>query len=90
MKESREATVLRTADIQRTILELLHQRAAGASICPSEVARTVSPVGWRPLMPLVRDVAREMANEGQVEIRQKGERMSPADEWRGPIRIVLV
>lgn len=90
MKESHDATGPRATEIRRTIIELLGQRADGASICPSEVARAVTPVGWRPLMPLVRDVAREMANEGQVEIRQKGKTVSPTDDWRGPIRIVLV
>lgn len=75
--------------IRETILDLLHQRAAGASICPSEVARGVMTVGWRAIMPLVREVAREMADQGVVEVRQKGERVSTAEVWRGPIRIVL-
>lgn len=74
--------------IRESILELLQQRAEGASICPSEVARDVMPVGWRTIMPLVRDVAREMADEGVVEVRQKGVRVSTEGPWRGPIRIV--
>ena len=76
--------------IRLTVFDLLRQRATGASICPSEVARAVTTVGWRTLMPLVRAVAREIANEGLVEIRQKGKRVSTAAVWRGPIRILLV
>lgn len=74
--------------IRDTIVVLLEERAANASICPSDVARALMADGWRNLMPLVRDVAREMAKEGLVEITQKGKRLSNDGEWRGPIRIV--
>lgn len=77
-------------DIRDTILRLLNERTSGASICPSEVARAVTNGNWRALMPVVRDIARELANDGIVEIRQKGQRVSPSDTWRGPIRIVLL
>ncbi len=75
-------------EIRQTIIRLLDQRAAGASICPSEVARNMTADGWRKLMPIIRDVAREMAKEGLVEITQKGARVSNDAVWRGPIRIV--
>ena len=74
--------------IRAVIPDLLGARAAGASICPSEVARSITTEAWRKLMPLIRDVAREMANERLVEITQKGKRVSTDDVWRGPIRIV--
>jgi hypothetical protein len=75
--------------IRATTLGLLHERAANASVCPSEVARTVKPQGWRALMPVVRDVAREMAREGIVAVTQKGHALSTDETWRGPIRITL-
>ena len=73
--------------IADTILELLEQRAAHATICPSEVARQLEPSRWRPLMPRVRDVAATMAAAGEVELRQRGEVISPFDQVRGPLRI---
>lgn len=74
--------------IRDTIVALLEDRAADASICPSEVARALMTNGWRKLMPLVRDVAREMAKEGLVAVTQKGQHVATDEVWRGPIRIV--
>ena len=76
----------RTAE---TILALLRKRAAGATICPSEVARALAPSSWRPLMPHVRAVAATMAAAGEVELRQRGQPVSPFAEHRGPLRIAL-
>lgn len=75
--------------IATTILDLLAARAAGATICPSEVARVLAPSRWRPLMPRVRDVAATMAAAGEVELRQRGEVVSPFERVRGPLRIAL-
>jgi hypothetical protein len=75
--------------VRAAILEMLDTRADDASICPSEVARTVKPDGWRALMPLVRDVARELAHEGVVDVKQRGKRVPADAEWRGPVRIAL-
>lgn len=75
--------------IRDTILHLLNERDVGKSICPSEVARIIKPVGWRSLMPGVREVVRELARAGVVEVTQKQKRLSPEDEWRGPIRIAF-
>ena len=41
-------------DLERAILELLAQRDAGGTICPSEAARAVAPDDWRPLMQPAR------------------------------------
>lgn len=65
---------------------LLRARAAGASICPSEVARALAPEDWRPLMPGVREVAARLATRGEVMVTQKGEPVE-ALAVRGPIRI---
>lgn len=75
-----------TADV---IFQMLGQRAEGASVCPSEVARALEPERWRPLMPMVRDVARALASEGKLEIRQRGEPVDPEGELRGPIRLAI-
>jgi hypothetical protein len=75
---------LSDADIERTILALLHQRDEGKTICPSEAARTLAD-DWRPLMDDVRRVADGM---DAVEITQKG-RAVDLDAARGPIRLRL-
>jgi hypothetical protein len=73
---------------QAKILELLDERET--SICPSEVARALRPRGnWRALMPAVREAAAVLAGRGIVEIRQRGQRVSPRS-YKGPIRIVRV
>lgn len=72
------------ARLRKQILELVAQRA---SICPSDAARAVDPEGWRALMDDARDVARELARAGEVEVTQRGEVLEPDGEWRGPIRI---
>lgn len=77
---------------QRTtmmIFSLLQARAPGATICPSEVARALEPAQWRPLMPLVRAVARALAQEGRLELRQGGRQIAAGEDVRGPIRLAL-
>lgn len=72
--------------IAETLLALVARRAPGRSICPSEVARALTP-DWRPLMPRVRDVARQLALEGRVAVTQGGAVRDPDADLRGPIRI---
>lgn len=74
--------------IRATILALLDERDAGASICPSEVARAVTPDGWRKLMPDIRAVARELVREGAIAVTQKGKHLTSDGEWRGPVRLI--
>jgi len=75
------------ATVRLAIADLLSQRAAEATVCPSEVARALSAEDWRPLMPQVRAVAIDMARQGRLEIRQRGQALSPDAELRGPIRL---
>ena len=71
------------------ILELLGQRDPGKTICPSEAARALGgDEGFRPLMPLVRDAARAMVADDEIDVTQKGE-VVDLDEARGPIRLRL-
>lgn len=71
------------------IFSLLQARDAAATICPSEVARMLSPAGWRGLMPMIRDTARTLARDGRLEIRQRGVVIAADGTWRGPIRLAL-
>ena len=52
------------------------------TFCPSEVARALSD-DWRPLMPLVRDVAADLP---ELRATQKGQPVDPRMA-RGPIRL---
>ena len=51
-------------------------------------ADLVRPDDWRPLMPAVRAVAKEMADNGQIEVTQKGKVVDLASV-KGPIRLRL-
>jgi hypothetical protein len=72
--------------LEAAILDLLDQRADGATICPSEAARAVSPDAWREQMDESRAAARRLADAGLVVVTQGGEEVDPA-RARGPIRI---
>lgn len=72
--------------LRAAILALASTRGAESSTCPSDAARAVAD-DWRPLLPQVRELARELARRGEVSLTQGGERLDPDGEWRGPIRI---
>lgn len=74
------------AAVEQAILELLQQRRAGATVCPSEVARALWPDMWRPQMQRVRDAARRLAARGAVRVLQSGRAVDAATA-RGPIRL---
>lgn len=81
---------VRTVDceLEAAILQLLFDRARGASICPSEAARVVGGAEWRPLMEASRAAGRRLQNDGQVVITQAGRPVDPSTA-KGPIRIRL-
>lgn len=68
-----------------SIRDLLRQRN-GKTICPSETARAIGGADWRDLMPLVREVASGLVDQGQVIAQQKGQEVDIAAA-RGPIRL---
>ncbi|MER7679174.1 DUF3253 domain-containing protein [Streptomyces sp. NPDC096934] len=75
--------------VEAAILELLDQRASGASVCPSEVARALDHGQgdeWREFMEPVRCAAVRLADAGRVVITQHGVPID-ARQVRGPIRI---
>ena len=66
-------------------LALLEDRPPDASICPSEVARAISPDGeWRKAMPTVHAAIDALLREGLVRISWKGNGL---DCRTGPYRI---
>lgn len=71
-----------------TILTLLASRAPSASICPSDVARTLSSDEriWRAQMPAIRRVAARLAADGRVKVTRGSEEVDALSKG-GPIRI---
>jgi hypothetical protein len=76
------------ADIALRIEALLARRAAGSSICSSEVARSLASdeADWRSLMPHTRRVADALAAQGRIRVTQRGMQVS-AQDVKGPIRL---
>ena len=71
------------------ITDLLGQRAASSSICPSDAARAVGgqdEEAWRALMEPARRAARRMVARGEVEVTQGGRVVDPSTA-KGAIRI---
>jgi hypothetical protein len=74
--------------VHSEILRLTAIRGEGKSVCPSEVARSLSPQGWRELMPAVRQAASELQNEGWIQVTQGGVKVD-ARSARGPVRLAV-
>jgi hypothetical protein len=72
--------------LEAAILELLGNRAAGATICPSEAARRVRPDDWRDWMEPTRRAARRLVARGELRMLQKGRPVDP-DTAKGPVRL---
>ncbi len=74
--------------MENEVLALLGTRPRGATICPSEVARTLAPEGeaWRALMEPVREAARRLVARGVIDITQKGH-VVDGSTAKGPIRL---
>jgi hypothetical protein len=62
---------------------MLTRRAPNATICPSEVARAVTP-DWRSAMPAVHAAVDELVRDGLVRLSWKGQ---PLATRSGPYRI---
>jgi hypothetical protein len=82
--------------LEETILRLLHERATGKTICPSEAARTVAGDGelstdraaWEPLMEPARAAAQRLVDAGKIVVTQRGRPVDAATH-KGPIRLRL-
>ncbi|RYX96005.1 MAG: DUF3253 domain-containing protein [Comamonadaceae bacterium] len=75
--------------IEKTILELLDAGAPGASIRPSDVARSLAAdeKAWRALMDPVRQVAAGLVARGLVRITQGATEVDLSQPVKGPVRI---
>ena len=71
--------------VRAEILRQTEARGVSGSICPSEVARAFGEP-WRPLLSLVRNAARVLADAGRIEILRKGKAIAP-DAIKGVIRL---
>ena len=66
-------------DVRELTLALLNARAAGATLCPSEVARALvdnsdtdaGPLNWRGVMPSVHAAIDQLVAEGAVRLSWK-------------------
>lgn len=77
--------------LTHTIMELVRERGAEKTICPSEAARKLAgsdPDVWGAMMPHVRKVAVGLAREGRVVIYRKGKAIAP-DDLKGVYRLGL-
>lgn len=74
-----------TERIRETLMQLAKERRDGCTYCPSEAARRLSR-DWRPLMPLVREVAADLVEEGKLVCAQRGEPAHPLTT-KGAIRL---
>ncbi len=72
--------------IRTEIIRQCAQRAPDATICPSEVARTLWPHEWRDHMDEVRLTGLQLAKESIIQITQRGVRCDPNTEIRGALR----
>ena len=81
-----------TAQLEAAILDLLHERDAGKTICPSEAARAVAASDDRdacaPLMQPAREAAQRLVAKGKIVITQHGEVVDGATV-KGPVRLRL-
>ncbi|MEH3036295.1 MAG: DUF3253 domain-containing protein [Sphingomonas adhaesiva] len=73
-------------DPRAATLDLLARRRAGATICPSEVARALSRDDWRAAMPSVHAAIDGLVRDGAVRLSWKGQRLATRS---GPYRIAL-
>ena len=88
MSTLHEAPGADEAKARKLTLTMLARRAAGATICPSEVARALAGNGaseeWRKAMPAVHAAADGLLQCGAVQLSWKGE---PLEKRSGPYRI---
>ena len=70
-----------------TMRALARRRGPTKTICPSDATRAIGGASWRSLAALARDVARQLAAAGEVDVLQRGAVLGAEAPWRGPIRI---
>lgn len=73
--------------LRAAVRTLAGHRGPDGTTCPSDAARAVGGPGWREVLDEVRDVIRDLAAEGEVEVTQGGAPIDAAGPWRGPVRV---
>jgi len=72
-------------DAREALHTLMATRKAGATVCPSEVARAISSErNWRKAMPIVHATVDTLLTEGLIHLSWKGTSMAARS---GPYRI---
>ncbi len=84
-QESQEPT---DKEIRDEILRLLMIDSKGASICPTDVARSLRPQ-WRQWMPLVKEIAADMARDREIEVVYQ-DKVVDIETVKVPVRLRLV
>lgn len=72
--------------IETAILDLVHARGPGKSICPSEAAKEAFGDAWNTYMRQVRQAAVHLARQGRISILRKGKRADP-ENFKGVYRL---
>lgn len=85
---TRDADTPTPQEIEARIFGLLGQRRDEATICPSEVARSLAGDDgpWRALMPHVREVAHALVQDQRLRVTRGGVDVD-ALAGGGPIRL---
>lgn len=76
------------ASLDELIIELVSERGADKTVCPSEVARAKRDKNWQQLMGEIRVRAVKLADAGQIAIYRKGKPVDPHD-FKGVYRLGL-
>lgn len=75
------------AALREAILARTAACAPGRSLSPEDVAKSLAPEAWHPLLARIRREAVLLAREGRIDILRKGKPVDPAGEIRGVIRL---
>jgi hypothetical protein len=85
-QRTRAAACIRALLAHRSRIAAESGKETPPTICPSDVARTIAGEHWRTSMQLVRDVAAQLATQGNLRALQRGHEVS-LNEAKGPIRL---
>lgn len=58
--------------VRTAILRILDERGPKKTARPSPIDKEVSETGWDQLMPVVREVAKKLANKDRIHVTQQG------------------
>lgn len=75
--------------VRDAILQLVHERGVGKTICPSEAAKSVSDLKWRSVLKDVRAEAVRLMKSGEISIYRKGRPVEDPDNFKGVYRLGL-